>query len=204
MTAMSSSHRSRRDTVARDLSCEQDFDSEGSATLPLRRLLCFARQSGVAEPSSCAITLLLLSTSRAVRHGIERVMKPLGMSEARFLSLVTLYTLDPAPSCPANLAYHVEITRTAMTDTLDQMEKQGWVRRERLAGDRRVIHVFLTDKGRDIAAGAIRDFLQVASSLTASLKPAQHRIFGAVCRKLREQAEELGTGVKAAAVGFDS
>lgn len=164
----------------------------GDATsLPLQRLLYIARQSGVAEPSSCAATLLLLSTGRAVRHGLHRIMKPLGMSEARFLSLVTLYTLDPVPSCPANLAYHVEVTRTAMTDTLDQMEKQGWVRRERLATDRRVVRVFLTDQGREIAAGAIRHFLKAASVLAESLKPAQHKIFGAVCLKLRQRAEAL-------------
>ncbi|MFT3868652.1 MAG: MarR family transcriptional regulator [Nibricoccus sp.] len=184
-----------RDKTKARLSAPTVYDaglfSDDAASMPLQRLLCIARQSGVGEPSSCAATLLLLSAGRAVRHGLQRIMKPLGMSEARFLSLVTLYTLDPVPSCPANLAYHVEITRTAMTDTLDQMEKHGWVRRERLATDRRVVRVFLTDDGREIAANAIRHFLKAASVLAESLKPAQHKVFAEVCLKLRQRAEAL-------------
>lgn len=189
---MSAAEQRMRRAGAGSFPSEADLGVEDAATLPLRRLLCIARQSGIAEPASCAVTLLLLSTSRVVRHGLQRIMKPLGMSEARFLSLVTLYTLDPTPSCPANLAYHVEVTRTAMTDTLDQMEKQGWVRRKRLEADRRVVHVFLTDKGREIAAGAIGHFLKAAEAIASSLRPAQHRTFGAVCRRLRQRADSLG------------
>lgn len=120
-------------------------------------------------------------------------MKPLGMTEARFLSLVTLYTLDPTPSCPANLAYHVDVTRTAMTDTIDHMEELGWVRRARLESDRRVINISLTDKGREIAAGAIKHFLTAAGNISASMKPAQRRILGTACVELRRHAEELAT-----------
>lgn len=159
--------------------------------LPLQRLLCIAHQSGMAELADCAVTLQLLSTSRAVRLGVQRIMRPLGLSEARFFALVTLYTLDPEPSCPANLAHHAEITRTGMTDTLDQMEKQGWIRRERTTADRRVVHVHLTDAGREISQAAIRCFLKAAESFSESLRPTQQAVFGEVCQHLRRHAETM-------------
>ncbi len=166
-----------------------DLCFDDASTFPLKRLLCFARQSGEADPEQCALTLLLLSTGRVLRNALQKAMKPLGMSEARFLSLVTLYSLDPAPSCPANLAYHVEITRTAMTDTLDQMEKLGWVRRVRQKADRRVIHIHLTESGRQAAASAIGYFLRVAGALASGLSPLQRKTLHKACGRVRENAD---------------
>lgn len=163
----------------------------GLCSLPLQRLICIARQSGIAEASNCAMTLQLLVASRAVRQSVLRIVKPLGLSEARFLTLVTLYVLDPVPSSPADLAYHAEITRSAMTDTLDQMEKQGWVRRKRTESDRRAIHIYLTEPGRKVASVAIRRFLRVTAEISKSLKPTQHKAFTALCRRFQEQAEAV-------------
>ena len=162
---------------------------EGFCSFPLQRLIGIARQSGIAEPSNCTLTFQLLVASRAVRHSVQRIVKPLGLSEARFLALVTLYVLDPEPSCPADLAYHAEITRSAMTDTLDQMADMGWIQRKRLISDRRGLHVYLTAEGRKIASIAIRRFLQVTGDLPRSLKPNQHKVFALVCRQLQQHAE---------------
>lgn len=180
--------RTRARTVRTDPSEKQESALDEWVTLPFQRLLSIARQSGIVEPSRCAVTIGLLSTSRVVRHGLQRMMKPLGLSEARFFSLVTLYVLDPAPSTPANLAYHVEVTRAAMTDTLDQMQKLGWIQRQRLTVDRRVIHIHLTAAGREKAAESIECFLKIAAEMGELLTPTHHRAFDAVCCKLRDHA----------------
>ena len=161
--------------------------------LPLQGLLCIARQSGIAEPARCGVTINLLVTSRAVRNGLQRIMRPLGLSEARFNALVTLYVLDPVPVSPANLAHHAAITRTAMTDTLDQLAMHGWISRERQKTDRRVIHIRLTDQGRETAGAAIRRFLKAAEDFSETLNPGQPDSFSAVCLVLRRRAEALET-----------
>jgi DNA-binding MarR family transcriptional regulator len=153
---------------------------------PFKQLLRIARQSGIAEPLACASSLTLLKTSRAVHHCLLRILKPLGLSEGRFVALVTLYTLDPAPSSSADLAYHTEITRPAMTGLLDTMEERGWIRRKhRLTKDRRFSCVTLTDKGRAVAVFAIDRFLKSAAEISEGLKPAQHLLIGNLCAKLR-------------------
>lgn len=169
----------------------QRAEDLGLCSLPLQRLISIAKQSGIAEPSNCEVTLQLLVTSRAVRASVDRIVKPMGLSEARFLTLVTLYILDPVPSCPADLAYHAEITRSAMTDTLDQMELQGWVRRQRTPSDRRAIHIHLTEAGRKVAALAIRRILQVTSEISNRLKPGQRKQFTTLCREFQLQAEAV-------------
>jgi len=161
--------------------------------LPLQGLLCIARQSGMAEPARCGVTINLLVTSRAVRNGMQRIMRPLGLSEARFNALVALYVLDPVPLSPANLAHHAAITRTAMMDTLDQLATHGWISRERRKTDRRVIHIHLTDQGREAADAAIRRFLKAAEDFSETLNPGQQDSFSAVCRVLRQHTEALVT-----------
>jgi DNA-binding MarR family transcriptional regulator len=161
--------------------------------LPHQGLLSIARQSGMAEPARCGVTINLLITSRAVRNGMQRIMRPLGLSEARFNALVTLYVLDPVPVSPANLAHHAAITRTAMTDTLDQLEMNGWISRVRQKTDRRVIHIHLTDQGRVITGAAIRRFLEAAEDFSETLNPGQQASFSTVCRILHQRAEAVVT-----------
>lgn len=162
---------------------------EDHGPFPLQQLLRIARQSGIAEPLACASSLNLLTSGRAVHHSLIRVLKPLGLSEARFFALVTLYTLDPSPLSPADLAYHTEITRPAMTGLLDTMAERGWIcRKRRLTKDRRFSRVSLTDKGREVTVFAIYQFLKSAAEIAEDLKPEQHLLFDKLCALLRRRS----------------
>ena len=50
------------------------------------------------------------------------------------------------------LARELEIDAGAITRSLDRLEAKGLVRRERSTADRRVVHLALTDAGREVAA----------------------------------------------------
>jgi DNA-binding MarR family transcriptional regulator len=158
-------------------------------TFPFQQLLRIARQSGLAEPCACASSMTLLKTCRAVHHCLVRTLKPLGLSEGRFFALVTLYALDPIPSSSADLAYHTEITRPAMTGLLDKMVKRGWVRRRhRHTEDRRFSRVSLTDKGREVTVFAIYRYLKSAAEISGDLTKAQHLVFDKLCAQLRRRS----------------
>jgi DNA-binding MarR family transcriptional regulator len=167
---------------------KEDFPSmENEPVLfPLQQLLQVARQSGVAEPVTCATSLTMLVTGRAIHRRLAEMLRSLGLSEARFFTLVTLYMRDPVPSSSADLAYHTEITRSAMTGLLDTMAERGWIcRRHRLSTDRRLSRVSLTDKGRKAVAAAIRRFLQFAAEISQDLHPRQHELLDEACALLR-------------------
>lgn len=164
-------------------------DVSNQETFPIQHLLRIARQSGVAEPMACASSLTLLITSRAVNHCLHRVLKPLGLSEGRFVALVTLYALDPMPTSSADLAYHTEITRPAMTGLLDTMEERGWIhRKHRVNADRRFSCVSLTDSGREVTTFAIQRFLKSAAEISEDLKPTQHKLFDKICAQFRRRS----------------
>ena len=71
-----------------------------------------------------------------------------------------------------NMANSLLITQAAITGIIDRLEKQGLVKRGRNREDRRVIHVSITPKGREISkkAGRLhRNFVEKAlQSLTES------------------------------------
>lgn len=160
-----------------------------SGPFPLQQLLRIARQSGIAEPLACATSLTLLKTSRAVNHCLHRVLKPLGLSEGRFVALVTLHALDPMPASSADLAYHTEISRPAMTGLLDTMEERGWIcRKHRTNADRRFSCVSLTDAGREVTAFAIECFLKSAAGIAEDLKPTEHNLFNNICVRLQRRS----------------
>lgn len=46
-------------------------------------------------------------------------------------------------------------TRSGMTRLVDRIEREGYVERERVPGDRRGVSVVLTSKGRDAVEGAL-------------------------------------------------
>lgn len=51
----------------------------------------------------------------------------------------------------AGLARDLAVDPGAMTRSLDRLEAKGLVRRERSTADRRVVHLMLTDEGRQVA-----------------------------------------------------
>lgn len=95
-----------------------------------------------------AVTLLQnasLLTRLLFRHADAGISR----SEASLLA-----RLDGGPERITTLAEYEGFAQPTITRLVEQVEKYGWVRRERSPGDRRVVLVSLTADGRD----ALRDF----------------------------------------------
>lgn len=60
------------------------------------------------------------------------------------------------PMKPSDLLPHLETTPAAVTTLLDRMERNGLVRRERDARDRRIVWVSMTDLGRSEAERGLK------------------------------------------------
>jgi DNA-binding MarR family transcriptional regulator len=79
------------------------------------------------------------------RNRIERAL-PAGMSYAQFMTLVHL-ARDGAAAGPAALARSFQLTKGAMTNTLQRLEARGFVRVEGHVGDGRRKRVTITETG---------------------------------------------------------
>jgi MarR family transcriptional regulator, 2-MHQ and catechol-resistance regulon repressor len=110
------------------------------------------------------IKLMRAADSVAARTGCA--IATAGLTPSQFGVLETLYHLGPL--MVSQLAEKHLKSPNNFTTVIDNLERQGLVRRERDQQDRRVVRVHLTDAGRDRVAHALLPFVQ---SVVATMQP---------------------------------
>jgi DNA-binding MarR family transcriptional regulator len=161
---------------------------KGDSSFAFRQFLKFARRSGVAQSYECSSIFGLLAAGRAVGDRLLRLLKPLGLDEVGFLSLVALYSLDPAPVSSADLAYHSGGDLNSVVGALEFMEEKSWIQLKRLSSNGSTLFASLTDEGRMVAVFVLYRFLRAVSHLSDGISPSRQRSFTTLCRKLRQFA----------------
>lgn len=154
------------------------------ASQPMQMLLRITRQSRLGDPEACAAILALLATGKLLRANFHALLAKLGLTEAKFTTLITLYALDPEPSTPADLAAQVRVSRAAMTEALEGLHARGLVRRERGERDRRTFAILLTDAGRTLTEKSVRPFLGAISRCADSLSATERAAMAGACDHL--------------------
>jgi len=97
--------------------------------------------------------------------------QPVAVAEAH-----TLLELSREPGLSQNgLAARLRLEKSSVSRIVTALEKRGWVARRRNPKDTRIVHVHLTDDGRDVAA-----------HLAASRRAKFDRIFAAIPADERE------------------
>ena len=122
---------------------------------------------------------------RAAGSVLARTSRPLGatgLTGSQFGVLETLLHLGPLHQC--DLARKHLQSGGNITMIVDNLERAGLVRRERLAEDRRYVRVLLTDTGRArIEAIFPAQVRQITAQMSALTGPEQEEL-GRLCRKL--------------------
>lgn len=93
--------------------------------------------------------LRLAEVSRLWRHELDARLKPLGLSTARWVTLVNL-SAHPDGMTQNALAIRVGIKGPSLVRQLDLLETDGWVERRDSPADRRVKLVFLRPKAEPV------------------------------------------------------
>ena len=125
---------------------------------------------------------------RAAESVADRTGGPMaaaGLTASQFGVLETLYHLGPLML--SQIADKRLKSRNNFTVVVDNLEKQGLVRRERGGEDRRAVWVHLTDEGRErieqvlpAHVGAVVEDMQI-------LTPEEQEQLGALLRRLGRQ-----------------
>ena len=95
---------------------------------------------------------LLSTAARLVEGAWAARLAEQGLTHAGLMALHELGQSQPLPVL--ELASRCQVTPQTMTRTLDRLERDGLVRRERAAGDRRRLDVTRTDTGAGVYARA--------------------------------------------------
>ena len=105
-----------------------------------------------------------------------------GITESQLGVLEALYHLGPMAQ--TQLCGKILKSGSNLTTVVDNLERRGWVRRERDAEDRRVQMVHLTAAGRRAIEAAFPGHVARVSELLCALTREEQRQLGRLCRKL--------------------
>ncbi len=124
-----------------------------------------------ADPIYEAFALALHDSARAWRHALDQRLKPLGLSQAGWMS-VALLARAAAPMTQRALAEALGVEPATVVSMVDRLQRLGLVRREMALEDRRIRQLFLTAEGERVYAEVRRIAADFRREQLAAIDPA--------------------------------
>lgn len=126
-------------------------------TLPFDPIEEAARQwdgHGLGATDEMRYITSIMRAQQILSHRVEAVLKPLGLTFPRY-EMLMLLTFSQRGALPLSAAgKRLMVHPTSITNTVDKLERDGFVRRTPHPDDRRVVLAEITPDGRDIAKRA--------------------------------------------------
>jgi MarR family 2-MHQ and catechol resistance regulon transcriptional repressor len=131
----------------------------------------------------------LVRASDSVLSKIALHLESEGVTMGQFAVLEALLHLGPM--CQHALAQKLLRSGGNMTLVVDNLQKQGWVKRQRQEKDRRMVEIQLTPKGRRLITRIFPEHAKVIARVMGELTPAEQEDLRRIARKLGRGAEQL-------------
>jgi DNA-binding MarR family transcriptional regulator len=125
---------------------------------------------------------------RRIQRLSEKNLATIGISVTELRILKLLSVNGPLPM--TRFASEFYMTPASVTGLVDRLEGDGLVERERLSGDRRVIHVSVTQSGRERLAAGLKLNNLFAERVLGSLSKEQQKELIRLLDKLAQAAAE--------------
>ena len=139
---------------------------------------------------------LLHGTARAWRLKLDERLKPMGLSQAKWRTLMQL-SVAPGPLTQAEIASHLGIEEPTLATLLHRLEDDRWVARRSAAHDRRCKTVHLAPRARRVIEQIGSAALRLRHELLDEISPSDLRTCIRVLDRIRQKAEK-GNGKPAA------
>ena len=165
-------------------SAEYPQDASGCRYDPrIRDLL--SRSGRQIDPGSEALAAVRI-LGKKMHATMERWADHHGLSEGRFQILVRLQAVPDGRSTMGELAEMLEVTPRTITGLVDNLERDGLVKRVDDPNDRRSVYAEVTDKGRDRVKALWRDARSGQAALTRNFKESELIQLRDICLRLVE------------------
>lgn len=134
------------------------------------------------------INLIRASDSLAGRLALQ--IESQGLTMGQFGVMEALFHLGPM--CQKTLGEKLLRSGGNITLVVDNLEKHGWVRRERQKEDRRMVTIRLTPRGQKLIAKVMPPHAEAVVKEMERLTPAEQEELRRICRKLgKGEGEKL-------------
>lgn len=124
----------------------------------------------------------LMRAAESVTSRVGRKMSDAGLTISQFGVLEAL--LHKGAMCQRDVAAKILKSTGNITLVIDNLEKQGLVKRERSLEDRRYCTLLLTEKGRTLIEAAFAEVEAAIVKEMGALSDAEQETLGQLCRKL--------------------
>lgn len=124
----------------------------------------------------------LMRAAESVTGRVHRVLSAPKLTISQFGVLEALY--HKGPLCQKDIAAKILKSTGNITLVIDNLEKQGLVRRERDMEDRRYLTIHLTETGAALIADVFAAVEKSIVSEMASLTESEQELLGNLCKKL--------------------
>jgi DNA-binding MarR family transcriptional regulator len=123
-------------------------------------------------PQKLTLGHLLVRLSRLVGGRMRMKLEGLGLHHAQGMILSQLWQQEGmAQNVLARVLY---IRPPTMTNTLQRMERGGWIERRRDIADQRIVRVYLTGKAKALRSETRASFLELDKELASVLTAGEH------------------------------
>jgi MarR family transcriptional repressor of emrRAB len=140
---------------------------------------------GSRTDADALLTLLeLLRVARDAYAALETYLERFGLTDAKWVLLVQLYSEPSGRLQPSALAKRLLVTRGAISGLVRGAEKAGLVRRVAHPTDRRKYFVVLLPRGRHLVARTLPGHIRRIATYMSVLSLAERRAFALTLRKL--------------------
>ena len=120
--------------------------------------------------------------NRLINDFETNVHRPLGWSWAGFRIMFVVAVAGPLE--PARVARLAGVTRASISAVLNTLERDGFVTRVRKSGDRRVVTIELTERGREAVVEGYRRQHEIEKAWLGTLTETQLQRLNATLRRL--------------------
>ena len=131
---------------------------------------------------------LLGGTARAWRMKLDQRLKPVGLSQAKWRTLIHL-SRAPEPLTQAQIAERTGIEEPTLVSLLHRLEKEGWVMRKHLARDRRCKTVHLQPRTQRVINRINATALQLRNELIKDIPRHDMEVCMRVLSHVRERID---------------
>jgi MarR family transcriptional regulator for hemolysin len=145
-----------------------------------------------AQLDDTALLKLVWEIPRHWRLAMDRRLKPLGLSDAKWRTVLHL-SRGPRGMSQAELASRLNIEAPTVARLLDRLAADGWIERRAAANDRRIKTVHLLPKASGVIKQIDRTMNATRDEILGGLSKSELRACIATLQKVRARAEHAAT-----------
>lgn len=139
------------------------------------------RSYGSAADRALNLWVALARCSASVSRRSARDIQSYGLTQAQFAVLEVIFHKGPLPLC--TIGEKLLVTSGNITYVADQLEKAGYLKRQRSESDRRVVLARLTPKGQQLLDRHFPSHARCIEGAAAALTPREQADLARLLKK---------------------